>query len=764
MTVTPRNKGSKLVFILVWIGCVTCKLYEVQNSWDTGFQGEINIPIKKDTEFGWKLEIKFHKPIESFECWVGKLKSSEQGEFGSKYVYTNFNYNKILESGAELKVEFNGRFIGKSGPKVPPVTIKFQNKVIYSDYYDMANDPVTVSTTDIVFVLNSLTKATASTVPRNNNRQTNNEQSPPVINEVDVEDSRNTNINEINNRNNQRVQNMNNDANEQSRDKTNEGESNTSSENTNFGDYDDDMGSGEEFLGATIPPGRRPARRTKYPYIRAIQKSLLFYEAQRSGLLPEDNRIEWRGDSALRDRGQDGEDLTGGYYDAGDHVKFGYPMAFSITTLAWGVIEYWEAYQQAGELENALKALKWGTDYILKAYVGRYEFYGQVGHGEKDHKYWGRPEDMHMERPAFKITAAKPGSDLAAESSAALSSSSIAFQRYANRPFALPGYLKKLRNSAEGLYLFATKFQGKYQKSIKDAETYYPSTNYLDEIVWSAAWLYRATGKTKYLLEAEGKYQNWGMFKLPEQFIFSWDDKTVGAQLLLSQITNEMKSANYLARATSYCKEIRDNRKRYTRKGLLFMDEWSPLRYAANIAFICLMTADQGGDSTLNFGFAQKQIHYMLGDTGRSYVVGFGRKYPKFPHHRGSSCKLNDRSCNWGDFNSMSPNPMILHGALVGGPNRKDVFVDERKNFKSTEVTLDHNSCFQGALAGLLQRSIIGIERPNNRSHEPWYYNMQTTTTTIRTSTTTLGSSPMVMRPCFYFLTFLCMLVNLGLR
>lgn len=36
--------------------------------------------------------------------------------------------------------------------------------------------------------------------------------------------------------------------------------------------------------------------------------------------------------------------------------------------------------------------------------------------------------------------------------------------------------------------------------------------------------------------------------------------------------------------------------------------------------------------------FAQNQIHYMLGDTGRSYVVGFGRKYPKQPHHRASSC------------------------------------------------------------------------------------------------------------------------------
>lgn len=50
-------------------------------------------------------------------------------------------------------------------------------------------------------------------------------------------------------------------------------------------------------------------------YAQVLKLSLLFYEAQRSGKLPKDNRISWRGDSALYDRGLNGEDLTGGYYD-----------------------------------------------------------------------------------------------------------------------------------------------------------------------------------------------------------------------------------------------------------------------------------------------------------------------------------------------------------------------------------------------------------------------------------------------------------------
>ena len=54
---------------------------------------------------------------------------------------------------------------------------------------------------------------------------------------------------------------------------------------------------------------------TPFNYEEVLTKSLLFYEAERSGKLPANNRIPWRGDSALDDQGDNGEDLSGGYYD-----------------------------------------------------------------------------------------------------------------------------------------------------------------------------------------------------------------------------------------------------------------------------------------------------------------------------------------------------------------------------------------------------------------------------------------------------------------
>ena len=59
----------------------------------------------------------------------------------------------------------------------------------------------------------------------------------------------------------------------------------------------------------TSQPGTGNCTTTKYDYAEVLEKSLLFYEAQRSGPLPTDNRIPWREDSAVDDL------IVGGYYD-----------------------------------------------------------------------------------------------------------------------------------------------------------------------------------------------------------------------------------------------------------------------------------------------------------------------------------------------------------------------------------------------------------------------------------------------------------------
>jgi len=71
-------------------------------------------------------------------------------------------------------------------------------------------------------------------------------------------------------------------------------------------------------------------------------------------------------------------DLTGGYYDAGDNVKYGLPMAFTVTMLSWNVIQYRQYLEAAGELDHALEAIKWGTDYFIKAHPEPDVLWGEV--------------------------------------------------------------------------------------------------------------------------------------------------------------------------------------------------------------------------------------------------------------------------------------------------------------------------------------------------------------------------------------------------
>ena len=91
-------------------------------------------------------------------------------------------------------------------------------------------------------------------------------------------------------------------------------------------------------------------------------------------------------------------DLIGGYYDSGDNVKFGFPMAFTVTMLSWSVVEHRGRLATAGELGHALQAVQWGADYLAKAHTRPDVLYVNVGDGHSDHACWERPEDMETPR------------------------------------------------------------------------------------------------------------------------------------------------------------------------------------------------------------------------------------------------------------------------------------------------------------------------------------------------------------------------------
>ncbi|KAG5014556.1 hypothetical protein GLYMA_08G022300v4 [Glycine max] len=465
-----------------------------------------------------------------------------------------------------------------------------------------------------------------------------------------------------------------------------------------------------------------------HDYGQALSKSLLFFEAQRSGYLPHNQRVTWRAHSGLQDGKASGVDLVGGYYDAGDNVKFGLPMAFTVTMMSWSIIEYGKQMAASGELGHAMEAVKWGTDYFIKAHPQANVLYGEVGDGNTDHYCWQRPEDMTTDRHAYKVDPSNPGSDLAGETAAAMAAASIVFRR------SNPAYAGELLRHAYQLFDFADKYRGKYDSSITVAQKYYRSiSGYNDELLWAAAWLYQASNNQYYLdyLGRNGDSMGGTGWSMTE---FGWDVKYAGVQTLVAKFLMQGKSGHhapvferYQQKAETFMCSCLGKSNRNVQKtpgGLIFRQRWNNMQFVTSASFLATVYSDYLASSGRNLrcssgnvppaellSLAKSQVDYLLGDNPRatSYMVGYGSNFPQRVHHRGSSIvsiKVNPSfvSCRGGYatwFSSKRSDPNLLTGALVGGPDAYDDFADERDNYEQTEPATYNNAPLIGILARL---------------------------------------------------------------
>ncbi|CAH8272908.1 unnamed protein product [Arabidopsis lyrata] len=466
-----------------------------------------------------------------------------------------------------------------------------------------------------------------------------------------------------------------------------------------------------------------------HDYKQALSKSILFFEAQRSGHLPPNQRVSWRSHSGLYDGKSSGVDLVGGYYDAGDNVKFGLPMAFTVTTMCWSIIEYGGQLKSNGELGHAIDAVKWGTDYFIKTHPEPNVLYGEVGDGKSDHYCWQRPEEMTTDRKAYKIDRNNPGSDLAGETAAAMAAASIVFRR------SDPSYSAELLRHAHQLFEFADKYRGKYDSSITVAQKYYRSVSgYNDELLWAAAWLYQATND-KYYLDYLGKNGDsmggtgWSMTE------FGWDVKYAGVQTLVAKVLMQGKGGEHTAVFERYqqkaeqfmCSLLGKSTKniKKTPGGLIFRQSWNNMQFVTSASFLAAVYSDylssskrdlrcsQGNISPSQLlDFSKSQVDYILGDNPRatSYMVGYGENYPRQVHHRGSSIvsfNVDQKfvTCRGGYatwFSRKGSDPNVLTGAIVGGPDAYDNFADQRDNYEQTEPATYNNAPLLGVLARLI--------------------------------------------------------------
>lgn len=438
-----------------------------------------------------------------------------------------------------------------------------------------------------------------------------------------------------------------------------------------------------------------------FSYGDALKMSLYFYDANQCGPDAENNCLTWRGachtydgEASLSNAeglssaslaaikaangGSDTVDVSGGYHDAGDHLKFSVTMGFSTASLAWSYFENPKAYIETGCEDHLLYILKEMCDYMMKVtYLDSSDnvitFCYMVGDGGQDHGTWTAPEGQTMNRPTYWADASHPSADAAGEMAAALASTSLAFQS------KNPEYAQKCLKYANALKDFAAKYPS---ASYDGIGSFYASGSQNDDVAWADLWCAIANNGGKLpdsyrpISVSQGVYEG----NQYDYWVYSWDKVWGGYAALLYSQGRE----SYGNELVFEMDKLISNKTQYFPIG-----GWGGSRYNCAWQMYALTYAKYSGSSTYN-EYAKSQMDTLLGanSANRTYLLGCGDTWPQHIHHRAANPNKDTMT-------------YTLYGALVGGPDANGSYDDNTDSYSCTEPALDYNGCFALAAAGL---------------------------------------------------------------
>jgi endoglucanase len=433
-----------------------------------------------------------------------------------------------------------------------------------------------------------------------------------------------------------------------------------------------------------------------------LDASVKFYGAQRSG-----DGANWLLSGATCHM-NDGEsitrDLTGGWYDAGDHVK----VTLSIAYASYVMLKAYDAFPDAfldrdgqryegtpNGVPDVLDEARYATDYLAKAHLSETELVGMVGNAQQDHRQWvgcaaqealpanmgGRPRPVSMEANA----------DVAG-----ITAASLALMARLYRSFD-PALADSYQTHATQIYQI-----GKTNPTGSNPGLYGQTGEaWLDEMLAGSAELYRLTSDESYLTDAldfNTRVANHGWAPNYSQSAdYSRHSLYVGGAV-------DAVAEFWRLDVESYQSKVSTNE--FTANAV-YIDEWGMLRYAAGAAFSAALYSQVTGDTAAR-DLAISQLNYVAGENsyGRSFVIGVGTNPPVSPHHRNSDTL-----------------GVLLTGALVAGPTQRAYmqgtiqvtapgYEDVTEDYVGNEVALDYNAGLVGlgAFGALQQRAAAAIQ------------------------------------------------------
>lgn len=435
-------------------------------------------------------------------------------------------------------------------------------------------------------------------------------------------------------------------------------------------------------------------------YYKALAMSLYMYDANACGNGITDGPLTWRGDchtydsaasvgsldgslkSAVDPDGDGKVDVSGGFHDAGDHIKFNLTIGFGMNSLALSEYLNPGVYEKAGCKDHLIYELKWGADYLMKTtFLDNSGNVAAIAHvvanGGEDHAIWSAPEAQTYARPIYWLTANKNNSPVCCEMAAGLAGTAYVVKD------SDPEYADKCIKYAKALLEFGQKHVGNEGGGL--ADFYGTDAQYQDEEAMAQAWLWinKAGEKPSRVPKnkdyGDAQYDGW---------VYCWNKVWQGYAALMYKATGDQAFADEL--------KVELEGQGGLKVGTYNADGWGASRYNCAKQMDALALANGDKDSDYAKG-AKYQMDHILGDNslGYSFLLGYGDKWPVHIHHRAANPGT--------DANGASSNPSAkytAYGLLVGGDD-KSGYQDQTDKYQYTEGALDYNGCFAVACAGI---------------------------------------------------------------
>lgn len=458
-------------------------------------------------------------------------------------------------------------------------------------------------------------------------------------------------------------------------------------------------------------------------YVEAAWMTTRFFGAQRSGQGPNWVLDGTNNPTSFTKDSYNGKDVSGGWFDCGDHVMYGQSQGFASYVLALSYAEFTEGFYdlytgdytdykaandytmkggKPNKVRDLLEELRYEADFWVKAAIDANNFVTVKGDGNADHTKWVTAGAMS------KLGAGEGGEPRSITGNAndgftpGLAAAMLAVMARVDPDTA---------NQAK--YLKAAKTAYSYAKSHKGVTN---SQGFYESSWWDGRWedgpflaeleLYRTTKEESYKTAAIDRYGDL-KFSLGEGTHFMYSNviplSAVMAEAVFEEPPHGMrKEASGLL---DLIYEEKANGKIFQNPNGMGSGKF-PVRLPAGGAFLYALY-DKFNNTDAYDDMIEKNVAYLLGDNSnkKSYVVGFsknGANAPTSPHHRGYYG--NEDPGREVDSGLQPPAKNKLLGGMIAGDFGSGSHSGTVSNWQTNEVCVDMNAPLVGALGYILSK------------------------------------------------------------